>query len=354
MHIVFCTDSNYVMPTGVAITSICENNQNEDINFHIILIGISQPVESLDNIVQQYGQSVSFYFLSEEKLSAFPCKGSPYISNTAFARIFIPELLSEDIEKVIYLDCDVIVNANMADLWNETLAEDTPLAAAIDMFSLSGQVRESSGLPMNYTYFNSGVLLMNLNYWRANQCTQHLGDLANRNSYLYVDQDVLNVFFAGKIKTLSSRFNMIVTALAIGELNWMIPASKMEHIRQAIAQPVIIHYTSSHKPWTDDICPLRNIWEQYCELTVWKGNRRMLHASELSSNLVYLHLQKAYASNKSLFRIYSHIFAFTFMQIIKLRHKEIILRLTFLPIYVSGKAMQWLYKFKSWHRHIAH
>ena len=131
----------------------------------------------------------------------------------ALFRLFIPEMMPE-LDRVIYLDCDVLCNRDIADLWNIDV-HDYAMAGGIDLPELNGSIyREKMRLVLNgcrpETYINSGVLLMNLARIRergvlSQMCIDWLarrGEMA-----LAADQDALNSIFAGDIKILDSTFN---------------------------------------------------------------------------------------------------------------------------------------------------
>ena len=91
MHIAFCTDINYLMPTGVAMISVCETNRDIDICFHVVET-ISHKVGSdsfsvLREIAEKYGKEYREYQLTEEELSDYECRGVNRVTTTAFSRV---------------------------------------------------------------------------------------------------------------------------------------------------------------------------------------------------------------------------------------------------------------------------
>lgn len=89
MDIAFCLDNNYLQPCGVAICSVCENNKNIDLNFHIITSDLTKNnMESLKKIVGKYKQNISFYLFNEELLKKFPTKEKKSATTNNISNIY--------------------------------------------------------------------------------------------------------------------------------------------------------------------------------------------------------------------------------------------------------------------------
>ena len=136
LDIVVCTDKFYVMPTGVMLLSVCENNPDTDIVFHIILDDNvkAEDQQDLDDIVSPYnGKSVVFYKANERMLQmSFPAGMLRQdLTKTMYYRLYLAELLPKEIDKVLYLDGDLIVRHSLLPLWNVDVGENA-LAAVSD------------------------------------------------------------------------------------------------------------------------------------------------------------------------------------------------------------------------------
>ena len=277
MEIAFCTDTNYVMPCGVAMTSICENNKEEDITFHLVITDegtapdeVEKKVSPLRDIAVKYGKIVEVYRMDAEKIKGFTCSGAGYISTTAFARIFLPEILPDEVKKVIYLDCDVVCDGSLKDLWETELIDDFPLGAIVDCYYAAPMHHKISEIPQEVHYINSGVLLMNLASWRKYNYVEKVILVATEKRFPLLDQDTLNHVFSGKIKYLPVKFNVQTIFLMHGIENNHISLDYYDEIKEACDAPILIHYVTPNKPWKNEFCPLREIWEKYLKLTVWK------------------------------------------------------------------------------------
>lgn len=271
MQIVFTSDNNYLRYLGVAMCSICENNRGEEICFHVILSGEVQDEgkQYLEEICGRYGKGIKFYPIHNELLKVLPAgeAGQPaHISNAAYYRLFLSSILPEDVDKVLYLDCDLIAVRSLVSLWDTDMA-DCPVAAVPDMDEAALDKYRRLQYPPALGYFNSGVLLVNLKYWREHDCQGQFENYIaeHLDRIVYHDQDVLNVVFCRNKKVLPIKFNVQEAALMTRvNISWEYD----EQLEEALKEPVIIHYTTWKKPWNEG-CehPWKSEWYKYLDIT---------------------------------------------------------------------------------------
>lgn len=122
MNVVYATDENYSYLTGISIVSLFENNRDETIEVYVIGDGISEENQGhLQAIAQKYKQKVSIIQQPDlEQMAGVNIQTANW-SLSAFARLFLPELLPQDVDRVIWLDCDTIVVDSLGDLWKTEL-----------------------------------------------------------------------------------------------------------------------------------------------------------------------------------------------------------------------------------------
>ena len=213
--------------TGTAMLSILENTTSK-VTVHIL----HDSTLTADNrnkfsyIAGQYGQVVKFY--NVEKICAGKLNEikrlAPKVIKSSFTvatmyRLLIPQILPPKIEKVIYLDSDIVVNLNIAELWRIEL-DDKPLAAADEV--RADFFEHKTNAAFNYLvkigsvdyndYFNAGVLLMNLDALRTDEDrimsgVKFYGEHPQLN---YFDQDVLNYLYSKSYLKLPEKFNSFV------------------------------------------------------------------------------------------------------------------------------------------------
>ena len=158
MNIVYASDDNYADILGVSLVSLFENNKEcKELSVYILDDGIGGENKSrLLSVGEKYGRDISFLDVSRH----FKKGMDPHhLSMTTFSRLYIGELLDDGIDKVLYLDCDIIVRKNIRELY-DTDMEGLYAAGAGDCVSAAH--RRAIGLGRECFYLNAGVLLANL------------------------------------------------------------------------------------------------------------------------------------------------------------------------------------------------
>lgn len=274
MDIVICTDNNYVMPSGVLFCSICENNREEEITFHVIADNSfsENSRQALSNIINKYHKKIYFYPIESKIFAAFPVhqKNQPtHIPLAAYYRLYLAELLPKNLNKVLYLDGDIIVRNNLNELWNADI-KDYAIGAVPDQNEGLIAFYNRLKYPQRLGYFNSGVLLINLKYWRDNNLTEQFNKFLQTypERIVFHDQDILNYTLRNKKKSLSLKYN-VQTAYLYNEIH--ISWEYEDELKEAIKNPYIIHYCTKIKPWNKGCNhPFRNEFFKYQKLTQWK------------------------------------------------------------------------------------
>lgn len=206
-------NGTYSKYMGVTICSIFCSTK-EKVTVHIIhdeTLSIQQR-EKFDELANIYNQEIVFYQVSNDEYSAYESIAKAFSIGTLF-RLSVCDVLPEKLDKVIYLDADLIVNMDMKILWDVDVCK-YPLAAVKDYgiheFGVTPWPCRSNKVQYK-KYFNAGVLLLNLHFLREKmsfkeKCLQYI--LQNPQSS-YLDQDALNAFFSETYLELDSRYNLI-------------------------------------------------------------------------------------------------------------------------------------------------
>lgn len=249
IDIVCCIDNNYTEYCGVTLSSIFTYTPDERFCIHIICNGEIEKTkkEKLSNYVKRHGSELLFYKILPETIEKFPMKETDHLSFATYLRLFMSELLPDNIDKVLYLDCDIIVIDSLKSLW-ETNIDDVAVAAVEDAAIFDAESFKRLNYPKEYSYFNAGVLLVNLKKWRehnfSNMFREYIAKYPER--IVFHDQDVLNSLLYKDKKFLNLRWNLIDVFLLKSPL--LHPYRKQEW-EAAIKNPGIIHFTGALKPW---------------------------------------------------------------------------------------------------------
>ena len=269
MDVVLCTDANYVQPSEVAICSICYNNEM-DITFHIVTDALSRKkVEELRPVIKKWDQKVEFYTVDDKKCSYLPYGRSDqptHASMASYYRLFLASLLPADVDKLLYLDCDMIVRHSLADLWQTDMRE-CAIAGVDDMSSMDADKYNTLKYYPAEGYFNAGMLLINLKYWRDNNLESEFLEFARMypERIVFHDQDILNFVLRDRKLRLPFTYNVQDGFLydTIHFLMWPYE----EEYQEAITDPCIVHYSIRFKPWHKDCMhPWKDEYLKYLKL----------------------------------------------------------------------------------------
>ncbi len=196
IEILLISDTNYSPFLATTIASILANAEPDDaLRFHIVDGGLTEEDRSkIEQMQLDRNFELVWYKPNlQNYLDSFrdDIKTFPVVVNY---RLFLAKFLPDTLDKIIYMDVDVVALGSLRELW-ETSVDDVFLAAVADR-NMRLSHRRDLGLPDDYPYFNSGVLLFNLKRWRDDAILEKLLDIAVevRQAIDFPDQDVLNVY----------------------------------------------------------------------------------------------------------------------------------------------------------------
>lgn len=294
-HICFCCDDNYAKYMAVTITSILKNSlEEESFTFHIIETNISDDSKNkIISLKRIKDFNIFFYRIEENK----------YNNIANYLRLYIPELIKED--KVLYLDCDIIVNNSLKELF-EIDIDNYYVCAVRDLYvDIDIDHKFLLNFYKEQVYFNSGVILIN-NYLciRDNISNTFFSVFKEKRSILrYVDQDILNYVFKDKVKIIDKKWNFY----PFRDYNF-------KYTNPTKEEAIIVHFVG-HKPWnanTDKTYFIDDYWYYY-QYTPWFFEEPITAIQTMMKQKLYDYDSIRLRSNHiKLFGIYtnSHILQF--------------------------------------------
>ena len=271
MDIVLCFDSNYIVPAAVAVASAIASNAHDRIVFHLFVLGVGEDERERFRAIVRQPHSVIFYDMDSEAFADFPInKLLTSASVAAYFRLAIPDLLDKSVRRVLYVDCDVMVLDSLLPLFELDLG-GAVIGAVPDILSYRIAVYNRLHLDLKRGYFNSGVLLIDMECWRHENCTDLCMDtIRNRTSKLdWPDQDALNLVLCDNKKWLDFRYNLQESFLYDEKSNdvyW----KDYGAVKEAILNPCIVHFNAL-KPWFYGCRhPFADQWRDFLMQTPWK------------------------------------------------------------------------------------
>lgn len=268
VDVLLCANSLYLQHVAVCLTSLLINNP--DLFFDILIVGRS--TEALDeDKLRRSLMSFSNHDLSFRKFTApsdlaLPLNPRAHYTLDNWTRLWVEQFYPCETQRVLYLDSDIVVVGSIADLWFAKL--DGALLGAIDIpGSLHGVTR--LGLRPEVGYFNSGVLLIDLEQWRNTQALKTILNYVDAHPeqlQFTLDQDALNACFYARTKRLDYKWNVTWPFFYDGTIP--LDEGEVERVKQ---EARIIHFNGNLKPWSY-FCdhPRKAEYEKYLRLTEWK------------------------------------------------------------------------------------
>lgn len=278
MNIVCATDDNYVPLCGIMLTSLFENNKSRHIEVYILAKGLNaKSKDSIDKLLRlkEYDANITICEIEERLFDNCPIRLGDHVSIVTYYRFLIPQILPAEADKALYLDCDMIIIDSLCNLYDMDLS-GVALAACLEhdgKTEISPDSKEQIdrlGYPINWGYFNAGVLMINLAYWRENNVSNMLFEYINKykEKCLLHDQDALNAVLGNQKKSLPHKYNFMTYCFSSGH-------SERDKSAFLEYRPSIIHYCTQSKPWDWYLpsYPFKEQWEHYREISPWKNWR---------------------------------------------------------------------------------
>ncbi len=268
MHIACAADEPYIGHCAAMLDSLFVHNRDDEIQVHYLHAPefSSACRAQLRALVDGLGGRIEFLEIGDSAVSGLPTMDR--IPRAMWYRIFLPELLP-DLDRILYLDADTLVVDRLAPLW-ETPLDGRYVGAVSNVFEPQYADRPRRlGLPNTQEYFNSGVLLFNLDAMRAGGCTKRIVDFARAEDLLWPDQDALNVVLGARRESLHPRWNCMNSLFLFPQAREVFG---VQRLREACRNPGIVHFEGPElaKPWHYlSKHPYRRSYEEHRSRTPW-------------------------------------------------------------------------------------
>ena len=232
MHICFCVDKNYIKYAGVILVSFINNHSSSNVVFHIFVDEIvDRDIKFLENYISEYKNiEVKIYFVNHEEIINFPQVAGTW-NLSIYYRVIAPQVLYGKIDKILYMDVDICIVGNIKEIFEIPFYDN--IALVVEDFALESKEVHTKNIGCsNFNYFNSGVMLININKFYENKILKKFIDIINFNSdnFLYYDQDALNILIGDKVKYIDKKYNYQEIDLNYNDVK-------------------VIHFAGIRKPW---------------------------------------------------------------------------------------------------------
>ena len=267
----FSVDNNYIIHLAVTIASILANNPKEEFLFYILSEGLSAEYKTkLESLKNLKDFEIGYITASRDDFIECPLNAdASHITLSAYFRFKLPSFLP-NVKKVLYLDCDIVVNGQLSGFWNTDVGDYYAVGVS-DIYSTANMRR----LELDKCYINSGVMLINLEKWREGNIEEKLFYYTKNNTAKIVwhDQDVINCVLQDDIKIIEDKWNFqYITPYDPHNTN------HPDYYSNPPDDIVIIHFVGYKKPWSVDKLwdkhkiqqKYNGLYWRYFKLTPWK------------------------------------------------------------------------------------
>lgn len=258
INIGYGIDNNYARCCATSITSFCLNNPTKNFNFHIMAKDLSTTnKKQFEQLAQLYSINIYIYEINIDTLAKLPTQ--THLPIATYFRFILP-LILDNVDKLFYIDADIICLQNADDLFSINL-KDNIIGAVPDLPWMNKKRNKTLNL-QNHIYFNAGMLIINIDKWNNfNTFAKVLQAIQlEPQKFRYLDQDALNLILTKHIEYIDKKFNCI-------DLN------TINH--QDI---ILLHFAAHPKPWNiafpiSKVCNEfnKNLYQYYENKTPWKN-----------------------------------------------------------------------------------
>lgn len=249
--------NSYGRHLGATLLSILKNSK-VDWNINIIYENFSSETKhKLDEIVKSYNSKINYIEMNKEILKKFKVGKGTHLSSIVFARLFIPEFLKNE-DRAIYLDCDIVVLKPLEELYEMDL-NGKSIGVILDGKKDQKSSIQRLNLSSDRTYFNAGVMVMDLKSLRENgKFLKTIDYCLNPDRELQLnEQDALNIVFENDYMT--------------NDVIWNYTHGNSEENRYTENEIGIVHFTGDIKPWDcRSYSPYKHLYWEYLKETPWK------------------------------------------------------------------------------------
>jgi lipopolysaccharide biosynthesis glycosyltransferase len=289
MNILLCLGESYAAPATVTLKSLALAHAKTPISVYVFFTELSENLRAkICSSLSETTLKINFLKVSSQIFQDLNLKRMDG-GFDCYLRLLAANLLPESVEKVIYLDCDLLVLDHLRELWNFEITPFYVGAVPDAVFPARHFVfQEGSELLQHFCdpYFNSGVMVLNLLKWRADHLWEKISEIAQRyqQNLQFHDQDLLNLAVGERWGKIHWRWN-IQTADLYREQALANSTLAQEYF-QVLTNPGVIHFTRSGaipggKPWDNGcIHPYRFIFKEILKTSEFRDWSRVQELSK--------------------------------------------------------------------------
>ncbi len=292
MDIVYQSSDTFSMMAGTSMLSLfCNHKHIPEIEVYILDAGITEINKSkLRTIAKAYNRIITFIDIDKylkwiQKMKLSKYNGSYVIYMKAFLAEFF------DVNKnLLYLDCDTVIDGKLDYLWQMNMNQKS-IAMAIDC--MNTKLKTGYGMKKNQLYYNTGVILFNLENWKEHECQKKFVDYVRKSKkrYPFADQDLINLCLNDEVYTLPLEFNCIslYEKYNLKEIEFIYGLNEEDYYtlsqyEKGRKKPIVYHFPTVmlSRPWFNDCL---SGWEEIYNKYLYHENNPWNNYKKVHSNM---------------------------------------------------------------------
>jgi lipopolysaccharide biosynthesis glycosyltransferase len=286
IRLVVQTDAAYIPHVATMLRSVLANLR-PGWGVHLYLLHAAEErldQEKVNEVIRQNGlSSVSWLSFDAKQYKHIFTPFLGYVSYASYIRLLMASLLPQEVDRILYLDVDLIVTSDLVELWNLDMKENIVLAAIDGMHQIIRLADEGmfSDLEIDprAPYFNAGVLLVSIKKWREQGIEDRVLEFCRRyrGQLKYGDQCLLNAALIGQWERLPATWNHQGSYYLWYKC--LAPGVPSDEFTKAVQQPKIVHFAGKIKPWHAECDhPFRHLYPHYGGMVQPSGQNTELKA----------------------------------------------------------------------------
>ncbi|NLC94101.1 MAG: glycosyltransferase family 8 protein [Bacilli bacterium] len=262
MNILITLDSNYLWPLRVMLTSMIMNNPNETFDIYLMHSRLKdEEIEDLAKFIKKNNMRLHVVEIDDHYFN--DAKVCMHYPKEMYYRLLAHKFLPQELRRILYLDPDILVLNPLRSFYETDLTNFMYAACCHKKFAIRfvNQLRFSAH--KIYNYYNSGVLLINLDLVREHVNEHEIFAFVDKyhNRLILPDQDVLNALYSGKIKEMDEIYYNYDARLYLYYKTLTYGKCDMDYV---INNTVFLHFCGKKKPWNKKyMSPFLSLYKHY-------------------------------------------------------------------------------------------
>lgn len=249
-HLLYCINRSYVEQMMVSLSSVLRHGQLGPLDVHIINRDLTQEDKRRISLLSSSSCHISFIHFDEDRLQGSPTS-SRYPLEIYF-RLFSPVLIPDEVDRILYLDADVICINPLNELYEHDIEDKYIVACTHTKKTLTAinAIRLGLDFDSEAPYINTGVMLMNIASLRKDFNSTSIFTLIEKRggAFILPDQDIVMALYGEKIALVDSlRYNLSDRIMLLANIARQ-PADRLS-AQSVRKDSCLIHYCGRNKPW---------------------------------------------------------------------------------------------------------